>query len=100
MKRIVLALLFLSVPSLARADYYCYVPDPLTAFLDTIFGNTCYVNANYWYPVPVPVPVYPVPPPPVYVPPPPLPQPCEAHTKKVFDVYGRLIYSERVETCE
>ena len=50
------AVILMSSTAIAKADAYCYVPDPFTAFLDRIFGNVCYPAPPPVAPVPVPIP--------------------------------------------
>lgn len=86
MRTIIAAILLLGLTTFARADAYCYVPDPLTDFLDHIFGNVCYVAPIVIQPVPVVVPV-PVPQPvPVPVPVPMAPPPC--YQAPMYDGWG------------
>lgn len=76
-KYLFIAAIILLSSSGAKADAYCYVPDPLTAFLDRIFGNVCYPPVPVFVqqpmpmppPVAVPIPGAPMPPPPPAGPP-------------------------------
>jgi hypothetical protein len=93
--------------------------DPLTSFLDGIFGPPV-VQAQYPYPYysyPVPKPryyTYPVPVPRYYTYPVPVPaptqntypgivpparQPCDTRTTQMFDPYGNRIYNETIDNC-
>lgn len=49
-------MIVLGSTSAAKADAFCYVPDPLTAFLDRIFGNVCYAPPPPMMVQPAPVP--------------------------------------------